>query len=144
MLKALLVCACLVTGCSSGSSTPSDQVARGKTLATQNACASCHEGSAGVLAGGARPASSNGSIYAPNLTPDTDTGIGSWSTDQIVKALRTGIDDENETLCSVMPRFELTDEEAASIAAYLKSLPAVSNEVPEGECSEGDAGADGG
>jgi hypothetical protein len=62
------------------------------------------------------------------------------------------VDDEGEQLCSTMPVFKdmkMTDAEADSIVAYLKSIPAVSQENPESECAgrgddSGDAGTDAG
>ena len=74
-----------------------------------------------------------GVFYGPNLTPDKETGLGDWTTDQIVAAIRTGRRPDGRVLAPVMPwrHFsELTDADAAAIATYLKSLPAVRNKVP--------------
>jgi mono/diheme cytochrome c family protein len=67
------------------------------------------------------------SIVAPNLTPDTTTGIGSWTTQQIKDAITKGTDDQGMPLWSTMPyaRFaNLTDDDATSIALYLQSITA--------------------
>lgn len=82
-----------------------------------------------------------GTFYGPNLTPDVDTGLGSWSEGDIVAALRTGVTPEGRALAPVMPwpnLAALTDEDAGAIAAYLKSLPPVANEVP-GPLAPGEA-----
>ncbi len=73
-----------------------------------------------------------GIVYGPNLTPDP-TGLGSWSTDEIVTAIRTGATPDGRGLIPVMPwpnLSALSDEDAYAIAAYLKSLEPVSNDVP--------------
>lgn len=73
-------------------------------------------------------------VYAPNLTPDSATGIGSWSNQQIVDAITVGVDDQGTPLWPTMPyqRFaNLTPDDAASIALYLKSLPPKSHTVNE-------------
>jgi mono/diheme cytochrome c family protein len=63
----------------------------------------------------------------PNITPHKD-GIGGWSEAEIVTALRTGLLPEFETFGGSMTRVqenmaELSEEDRAAIAAYLKSLP---------------------
>jgi mono/diheme cytochrome c family protein len=73
-----------------------------------------------------------GIFYPPNLTPD-ETGLGAWSEADIVHALRTGTRPDGRQLAPIMPwrSYEaLTDEDAALLAAYLKSLPSVAHKVP--------------
>jgi cytochrome c553 len=73
-----------------------------------------------------------GVVYTRNITPDVATGIGSWSEDDIVKALRTGVRKDGTNLFLFAPHTfykNLTEEDARALAAYLKSLPPVSNEV---------------
>jgi hypothetical protein len=75
-----------------------------------------------------------GTSYARNLTPDSATGIGAWSEDDIVKALRTGQRADGSELLPPMPwpnYAQMTDEDAYALAAYLKSIPAVSHGVPD-------------
>jgi mono/diheme cytochrome c family protein len=74
-----------------------------------------------------------GTTYASNLTPDVETGIGSWNEEQIVAALRTGQRPDGTPILPPMPwpNFaRLTDEEAYALAAYLKSLPPVRHAKP--------------
>jgi mono/diheme cytochrome c family protein len=116
------------------------QVARGRYLVTLAGCSDCHTPGAllgspemerylgGSDVGFAIPGA--GIFIGQNLTPDTTTGIGTWSSDQIVTAIRTGKTPDGKDLSPVMPwpaLSHLTDEDAQAIAAFLKSVPAVDN-----------------
>jgi mono/diheme cytochrome c family protein len=85
------------------------------------------------LAGGrAFPVGPGKTVYARNITPDDTTGIGKWTESQIVDAIKTGVDDQGLPLFPIMPYYmfhNLTDDDAMSIALYLKSIPARSNMV---------------
>ncbi|MFX9112552.1 hypothetical protein ABTN46_19770, partial [Acinetobacter baumannii] len=62
-------------------------------------------------------------IFAPNLTPDETTGLGMWTDAQIARAIREGLDDQGQPLCSVMPRFsDLGDDEVKTLVAELRAL----------------------
>ena len=66
-----------------------------------------------------------GIFYPPNLTPDADTGLGSWTEADIIKALRTGVRPDGRELAPVMPwrsYAKLTDSDIQSLASYLKNL----------------------
>ena len=74
-----------------------------------------------------------GVFVGPNLTPDKETGLGSWTNEQIVTAIRTGKRPDGRMLAPIMPYNDfanLTKEDALAIVAYLKSLPPISNKVP--------------
>ena len=74
-----------------------------------------------------------GEIYAPNITPDNETGIGAWSDDAIARAIREGISKDGTALFPIMPYGNyrgLSDEDLASLIVYLRSIPAVRHEVP--------------
>lgn len=74
-----------------------------------------------------------GTFYGPNLTPDKETGLGTWSTEQIVTALQTGMRPDGRQLAPIMPWrafSKLTHGDVLAIAKYLQSLPAVHNKVP--------------
>jgi hypothetical protein len=71
-----------------------------------------------------------GVFVGQNLTPDKETGLGQWTSDQIVTAIRTGKQPDGKQLSPVMPYpafSHLADDDAHAIAAFLESLPAVSN-----------------
>ncbi|MBX7113812.1 MAG: c-type cytochrome [Myxococcaceae bacterium] len=111
---------------------PSDnnRIAHGAFLVKQLGCGNCHSAD---LGGQTKPLPDT-QVYASNLTPDMATGLGSWTPEQIIGAVRDGIDDEGEMLCDRMPRFELTDDGAKGLAAFLKSLPPIAREIPESTC----------
>jgi mono/diheme cytochrome c family protein len=103
----------------------------GEQLVASNDCASCH---ATNLAGSPKGVPHYSGVYAPNITADPSTGIGGWTDAQIEAAIRDGVDDQGQPLCWVMPRFPLADADLAKIVTYLKSLPAVAQDVPESTC----------
>ena len=76
-----------------------------------------------------------GGGYSANLTPDENTGIGSWSEETFVRALRTGRHmGVSRPILPPMPwgAFRnFSDEDLRSIYAYLKTVPPVKNRVPE-------------
>jgi mono/diheme cytochrome c family protein len=75
-----------------------------------------------------------GISYTANLTPDKETGLGTWSEEQFMMALRTGRHEgKGRPILPPMPwKFvgSLTDEDLKAVFAYLQSIPAVSNKVP--------------
>ena len=75
-------------------------------------------------------------LFAPsNLTPDVETGLGAWSDAEIARAIREGIDKNNESLV-IMPSYafhNLSDADVAAIVGYLRSLEPVSNPIPDVE-----------
>lgn len=76
-----------------------------------------------------------GISYATNLTPDENTGIGSWSEETFVQSLRTGRHmGVSRPVLPPMPwqsLKNLTDEDLRSIYAFLRTIPPVHNRVPE-------------
>ncbi len=74
-----------------------------------------------------------GRISAPNLTPDPETGSGTWTDDQLARAIREGIKHDDTVLFPMMPYGEykeMADEDLASVVVYLRSIPAVKNPLP--------------
>jgi hypothetical protein len=75
-----------------------------------------------------------GTSYAPNLTPDEDTGLGIWTEDMFLGALRTGRHmGQSRPILPPMPwdvYGRLPDEDLKSIYAFLRSIPPVKNRVP--------------
>jgi len=70
-----------------------------------------------------------GYFYPSNLTPDPETGLGKWTDEEIVTALRTGVRPDGRELAGIMPwrsYAAITDEDASALVAFLRSLPPVS------------------
>ncbi|MFG0330863.1 MAG: c-type cytochrome [Phycisphaerales bacterium] len=76
-----------------------------------------------------------GISYAANLTPDVQTGLGIWTEEMFVNAIRQGKHmGLSRTIMPPMPweyYSKLTDEDLRAIYAYLRTIPAVENDVPE-------------
>jgi mono/diheme cytochrome c family protein len=73
-----------------------------------------------------------GVFYGPNLTPDKETGLGSWTDAQIIAAIQKGTRPDGRMLAPVMPWHAfaaLTPQDAQAIVAYLRSLPPIKNKV---------------
>jgi cytochrome c553 len=73
-------------------------------------------------------------LCAPNITPDPETGLGNWTDGEIMRAVREGVNKSGKALFPVMPYTEyrsLSDEDMNSVVAYLRTIPAVANKVPE-------------
>jgi mono/diheme cytochrome c family protein len=87
--------------------------------------------SKGFFGGGNKFTMPDGSvIYSRNLTMDAETGIGKWSEEEFIKAVKTGIVPNGPALRSPMkPYTYLSDGEAKAIHAYLKTIPKISNKV---------------
>ena len=74
-----------------------------------------------------------GIFYGSNLTPDRETGLGTWTRAQIVTAITKGQRPDGRMLAPAMPWSDfaaLTKSDALAIADYLKSLLPVKNKVP--------------
>jgi mono/diheme cytochrome c family protein len=74
-----------------------------------------------------------GQIAPPNITPDQETGVGSWTDDQLARAIREGIGHSGQALFYLMPYesySHLSDEDLASVVVYLRSLKPVHHVVP--------------
>lgn len=72
-------------------------------------------------------------VVAPNITPDRETGIGSWSDADIERAIRHGVAKGGRPLLNVMPYWQFrvfTDEDVKSIIVYLRAIPPVINALP--------------
>jgi hypothetical protein len=78
-----------------------------------------------------------GVSYTSNLTPDQNTGIGIWTEDMFIKAMRTGKHlGTSRTILPPMPwpwYGKMRDQELKAIYAYLKSIPPIRNRVPDPE-----------
>lgn len=77
-----------------------------------------------------------GRVVAPNLTPDPHTGAGTWTDDQLARAIREGIGHDGRALFPLMPyeHYKLmSDEDLASVVVYIRSLAPIHHELPKTE-----------
>jgi mono/diheme cytochrome c family protein len=106
-----------------------DNLARGAYLARAGDCMACHTARGGpAYAGGRAMDTPFGALYAPNLTPDRDTGIGAWSADDFWRALHNGKSRDGRLLYPAFPYTnytKVTRADADALYAFLHSLPAV-------------------
>ena len=84
-----------------------------------------------------------GISYSANLTPDKNTGLGIWTEDMFLKAMKTG--KHMGTSRQIQPPMpwmwigKATDEDLKAIFAYLKSIPPIANRVPDWQEPKGGA-----
>lgn len=125
-------------------------VARGEYLVELLGCGACHTD--GALAGdpdferslaGSQTGiaytdplgeKNPGVIYPPNITPDDDTGIGTWTDLQIANAIRAGIGRHAGRRIAWMPwqgYARISDDDVDAIVSYLRSIKAVRHKVPD-------------
>ena len=77
-----------------------------------------------------------GVSFAINLTPDKETGIGEWSENNFIQSLRTGKHQGQPNGRAILPPMPwentkaMTDDDLKAMFAYLRSIPAVKNQVP--------------
>src|SRR5690606_8388616 len=106
-----------------------DPVARGAYLATAANCLGCHTERGGApYAGGRAIPTPFGVFHSPNLTPDTRTGIGSWSAEDFWHALHDGKRPDGSPLYPSFPYTHytrLSRPDVDAIRAYLLSLDPV-------------------
>lgn len=119
------------------SSTPIDgsdaSIQRGSYLINAGGCISCHEGhDTEGLSGGMAFASEFGTFYAPNITPDIETGIGQWQGKDFLLALQHGRGPQGRFYFPAFPYRAyagMTDQDVLDIGAYLLAQEPVVNEV---------------
>jgi hypothetical protein len=124
-----------------------ERIARGKYIFEAGAdCGGCHSErdwsrfTAPVVAGGAAKGVTfppelglPGTVIAPNLTPDPETGLGEWTDGEKIRAIREGISRDGRALFSMMPYTyfrSMSDDDVQALVAYLNSLPPVKNKLP--------------
>ncbi|HEX6587372.1 MAG TPA: hypothetical protein VF039_00005, partial [Longimicrobiales bacterium] len=119
---------------------------RGRYLAYGPAhCAYCHNtaenwprlesGEHVPLVGGGTFALPFGTFYAPNLTPDDETGIGRATDQQLARMLRHNIRVSGRVAIPFMEFQDLSDEDVVALISFLRSQEAVRHEVPDADVS---------
>jgi mono/diheme cytochrome c family protein len=112
---------------------------QGAELAAIGNCSDCHTKDVGVpYAGGRALPTPFGTIYASNVTPDLETGIGTWSEEAFRRAMHEGVDREGRQLYPAFPYdhfTKATDEDIHALYSFLMSIPAISNVIPVNQLS---------
>ena len=109
------------------------------------ACGNCHtpQGPGGPvagmeLAGGLVIEEPEFTVVTPNITPDEETGIGKWTDEQIIAAIREGRRPDGSIIGPPMPIAQyraMSDNDVKALVAYLRQVPPVQNAVARSEYS---------
>lgn len=103
--------------------------ARGAYLARAANCRACHTARGGApYAGGRAIRTPFGTLYAPNITPERETGIGTWSADDFWRALHNGKSKDGTLLYPAFPYpnySRITRADADAMYAYFRTIEPV-------------------
>lgn len=115
-----------------------EAVERGEYLFIAGGCISCHknEDSPETPSGGYAIETDFGTFYAPNITPDVDTGVGSWTGSDFIAAMKHGRTPDGSFYFPAFPYRSyagVSDEDVLDLAAYLMSLEPVAYATPDPE-----------
>jgi mono/diheme cytochrome c family protein len=143
-LSAVVLVTALAAGIWPGSSHPETLLERGQYLMSSIvACGNCHtpQGPDGPLpgmelAGGLVIEEDAFTVHTPNITPDPETGIGGWTDEQIITAIREGRRPNGTIIGPPMPIAlyrQISDRDVEALVAYLRQVPPVRNEVRPSE-----------
>jgi mono/diheme cytochrome c family protein len=135
--------AALLSACP-GSGQAETPLERGQYLMSSIvACGNCHtqQGPDGPvpgmeLAGGLLIEDEAFTVHTPNITPDPETGIGGWTDEQIIAAIREGRRPDGRIIWPPMPIHlyrDMSDSDVQAIVAYLRQVAPVKNAVPPSE-----------
>jgi mono/diheme cytochrome c family protein len=138
MRHILLACALLLVGAAAGRAQNPDKqsfevIEHGRYMATAADCTACHTAPGGKpFAGGGALETPFGTLLAPNITPEVETGTGGWTDDEFVNAVQNGIGHHGIHLYPAMPYTyytKMTREDVIAIRAYLDTVQPVRNLV---------------
>lgn len=107
-----------------------DALKRGEYLVKMGDCYACHtkRGSNKAFSGGDAITTPFGNLYAPNITPSKEHGLGAWSFDDFTNAMKHGVSKDGSHLYPAFP-YEyyqhLTQKDLFDMWTYLSALPAV-------------------
>tara|TARA_R110000850_G_scaffold277152_1_gene424967 strand:- start:111396 stop:114194 length:2799 start_codon:yes stop_codon:yes gene_type:complete len=114
-----------------------EAINRGRLVAIAGDCTVCHTAEDGLENTGGRALETPfGVVYSTNITPDPETGIGSWSYEAFERAMREGIHRDGRHLYPVFPYTafaKISDTDMQSLYAYLMTQPAVKHTPPKTE-----------
>jgi mono/diheme cytochrome c family protein len=127
--SSLLVVATLAIATAQQPSPDPAVLAKGEYLARAGDCIACHTAREGkTFAGGLPMKTPFGTLYTSNITPDPQTGIGTWTSDQFYKMMHNGRFPDGGLVYPAMPfasYTKVTREDSDAIYAYLRSIPPV-------------------
>ncbi|KTC88114.1 cytochrome c [Legionella drozanskii LLAP-1] len=112
-------------------------IKKGEYLARMGDCIACHtnvKGKTPSFAGGLPINTPFGTFYSPNITPDKETGIGNWTEEDFIRAMKHGRDPQGRNYFPVFPYIyfsKMTDEDARALYAYFMSIPPVNQKNKE-------------
>jgi mono/diheme cytochrome c family protein len=105
------------------------EIARGKYIFGATGGCGCHTAPKGAAnAGGRKYEGPFGTVYSSNITPDTKTGIGGWTDEQIITAIRLGRHPNGERILPVHPFTSfngMAEEDLAALVAFLRTVQPV-------------------
>ncbi|KAA2313941.1 aldehyde dehydrogenase [Pseudooceanicola sediminis] len=116
-----------------------ETLTRGETLFALGNCASCHTAPDGAPNAGGRAIDTPfGTVHSTNLTPDPDTGLGTWSFAAFARAMRAGISRDGHNLYPAFPYTSfagMAEDDLFALYAHLQTLPAVAQPTPKAQMS---------
>jgi cytochrome c5 len=109
-------------------------IKRGEYLSKMGDCISCHTNvkkRTPAYSGGLPIATPFGTFYSPNITPDKETGIGNWTKEDFIRALKEGKNPKGQNYFPVFPFVyfaNVTKKDAEALYEYFMSIPPVHQE----------------
>ena len=111
-----------------------EEIVRGKYMFGAAAGCGCHTAPKQPLnSGGRKYDGPFGTVFSSNITPDSSTGIGKWTDEQIIAAIRSGRRPNGERLIPVHPYTVfngMVEQDLKDVVAYLRSVPPVNRQTP--------------
>ena len=92
---------------------PPGNLVNGMALVDKNSCTLCHYSDYGGVG------------FNPNITPDTQFGLGKWTDRQVAAAIRSGLSSDGTSLCPLMAHFAFSDQDVSDVITFLRRLPGV-------------------
>lgn len=133
LLAQPLAAICMLLSCAGSSSHAQETqtpTSKGEYLARAGDCVACHSAKGGkAFAGGLKMGTPMGAIYTTNITPDPETGIGTYSLADFDRAVRSGVAKDGHYLYPAMPYpsyAKMTDDDVAALYTFfMKDVPPV-------------------
>jgi mono/diheme cytochrome c family protein len=137
LLKSLVFAAAMFGAAGAASAQTGDRVEQGRYLVTAGGCISCHtdyKKKGAPFAGGAPIVTPFGTFYPPNITSDKTHGIGAWSEDDFIRAMREGKRPDGAHFFPSFPYTSYTQirtDDLRAMKAYMDTIPPVPVAAPK-------------